>query len=99
MGLTLRLLLKSLLLIVGLPSIAQNSVTPSCKPPIGRALWHDRLDREQKNAQKAFQGTVNEDISYFVNQSITSRVDRVQCNIETDTAFNDQKKKELPGGS
>jgi hypothetical protein len=98
MGLTLRLLLKSLLLIVGTTSFAQNSVTPACKPPIGRALWHDRLDREQKNAQKAFQGAVNEDISYFVNQSITSRVDRIQCNIETDSAFNDQKKKNYLAG-
>src|SRR5688572_27353524 len=98
MGLTLRLLLKSLLLIVGLHSFAQTSVAPVCKPPIGRALWHDRLDREQKNAIKGFQGSINEDVKYFVSQSLTTKVDHIQCRIETDTTINDQKKKNYLAG-
>ncbi|HEY0356399.1 MAG TPA: hypothetical protein VGC29_09355, partial [Flavisolibacter sp.] len=90
MRLTLRLLLKSLLLFVGVHSFAQNT---NCKPPIGRALWHDRIDREQKNILKAFQGGSNEDVNYHVRQAVTRKVDLLQCHIETDSTLGDQKKK------
>jgi hypothetical protein len=90
MRLTLRLLLKSLLLIVGIPSFAQ---TIDCKPPIGRVLWHDRIDREQKNVLKAFQGGKNEDVNYYVRQAVTRKIDLIQCEIETDSVLGDQKKK------
>ncbi|HEU4633763.1 MAG TPA: hypothetical protein VFS22_07260, partial [Flavisolibacter sp.] len=75
---TLRLLFA--ILLVNLQSYAQTS--NDCKPPIGRALWHDRIDREQKNALKAdgkadqlFYTGNNEDINYFVTQNIVQRVD------------------------
>jgi hypothetical protein len=103
MSLTLRLLLKSLLLFVGIQSFAQTSVKNidrGCKPPIGRVLWHDRIDREQRNTLKAdgrmdekFVAGGNEDINYMVTQAITVKVDRLQCKIETDTLLGDQKKK------
>jgi len=97
MVLTLRILCNSLLLLVGFQSFAQ---TPSktCKPPIGRALWHDRLDREQKNAIKSFGGNVNEEVRYYVSQSLTGRIDVIQCAIETDSLINDQKKKAYLAG-
>jgi hypothetical protein len=98
MDLTLRLLLNCLLLIVGLNAFAQPPKNNICKPPIGRALWHDRLDREQKNAIKTFQGAINEDVRYFVSQSLTLKVDNLQCYIETDTSFNDQRKKTYLAG-
>lgn len=90
------LLLKSLLLLVGTNSIAQPpqfSIDKGCKPPIGRALWHDRIDREQKNALKIFKGNNNEDVNYLVKQAIEKKVDFLQCKIETDSSISDQKKK------
>ena len=90
MSLTLRILLKSLLLLVGLNAFSQNTV---CKPPIGRALWHDRIDREQKNIIKAFQGGTNEDVNYHVRQAVNKKVDLLQCRIELDSVLGDQKKK------
>ena len=93
---TLRLLFA--ILLVNLQSYAQTS--NDCKPPIGRALWHDRIDREQKNALKAdgkadqlFYTGNNEDINYFVTQNIVQRVDALQCSIEKDSTIGDQKKK------
>ena len=98
MVLTLRLLLASLPFLTGFHSYAQTD--KGCKPPIGRALWHDRIDREQKNALKAdgkadqlfFAGN-NEDINYYVTQALIQKVDALQCKIEKDTAIGDQKKK------
>jgi len=95
---TLRLLFTSLPFLISLGSYAQAD--KGCKPPIGRVLWHDRIDREQKNALKAdgkadqlFYAGNNEDINYYVSQALTQRIDALQCKIEQDTAIGDQKKK------
>ena len=105
MSLPLRLLLKSLLLIPALPSIAQTFVSQTvtdngCKPPIGRVLWHDRIDREQKNtlkvdgrADEKFVAGNNEDLNYYITQAVTKRIDYLQCKIENDSLLGDQKKK------
>src|SRR5215210_4401901 len=107
MRLTLRFLLKGLLLFVGSYSFPQTSVSFSqniidkgCKPPIGRVLWHDRIDKEQKNTLRAdgkadleFKAGNNEDLNYFITKAIIRRVDDIQCKIESDTTIGDQKKK------
>ena len=107
MSLTLRILLKSFLLLGCLYSTAQSKVQEksACKPPIGRVLWHDKIDREQKNLLKAdgradaeFHAGSNEDLNYFITQSLTQNVDRLQCKIETDTSLGDQKKKNYLAG-
>lgn len=79
---------------------SQSIQEKGCKPPIGRALWHDRIDREQKNALRAdgkadgkFHAGNNEDINYFVTQSLTLKVDALQCKIERDSMMGDQRKK------
>lgn len=92
---TFLFLLKSLLLVSSINSFAQ---TTSCKPPIGRVLWHDRIDREQKNASKGLQGNQSEEVKYYVNQTLNKRVDYLQCKIETDSTLGDQKKKTYLGG-
>lgn len=98
MRLTLRLLLKNLLLLVGLHSFAQPP-DKGCKPPKNHELWHDRIDREQKNALKAdgkadnwFQAGNNEEVNYYVTQGLTQKVDELQCKIEKDTIAKDQQK-------
>ena len=94
----LRLLLTSLPFFVSLQLLAQTD--NGCKPPIGRALWHDRIDREQRNVLKAdgradqtFKAGTNEDINYLVTQAIIHKVDDLQCQIEKDSTLGDQKKK------
>ena len=99
MHLSLRLLLKSLLLIVGLNSFAQTSYTQTsfntnagCKPPFNRQRWHDIIDYDQRNALKSFQGGNNDEVKYHVAQTITKHIDDLQCLIETDSLTKDQPK-------
>jgi hypothetical protein len=93
---TLRILIICITISIGYQSFAQSQ---GCKPPKNRELWHDRIDREQRNALKAdgkadnfFQAGSNEDINYFITQAIIRRVDDLQCKIEKDTLSNDQRK-------
>ena len=83
----------SFLFVVFFSSWAKAQTTV-CKPPIGRVLWHDKIDRAQKRLvdQKINTGD-NEDLNYFVNQAITKKVDALQCAIETDASLTDQPKK------
>jgi hypothetical protein len=99
MHLSLRLLLKSLLLILGLNSFAQTSytqaslnTTATCKPPFNRQRWHDQIDFDQRNALKTFQGSTNEEVKYHVVQTITRNIDDLQCFIENDSLTRDQPK-------
>lgn len=102
MRLSLRLLLKSLLLIVGTNSFAQTVYTQTssyngnantgCKPPFNRQRWHDLIDNSQRNALKAFQGGTNEEVKYYVTQALTRRIDDLQCLIEKDSLTKDQPK-------
>lgn len=99
MHLSLRLLLKSLLLIVGLNSFAQTSYTQTsfntnagCKPPFNRQRWHDIIDYDQRNALKSYQGGSNEEVKYHVVQTMTRHIDDLQCLIETDSLTKDQPK-------
>jgi hypothetical protein len=96
MRLSLRFLMKSLLLCIGVHSFAQIPVSYSysskaCKPPINRARWHDVIDKEQEKAVRTFNST-NEDVRYYVTQTITKRIDDLQCRIETDSTIKDQQK-------
>jgi hypothetical protein len=99
MHLSLRLFLKSLLLILGINSFAQTSYTQAslnttvaCKPPFNRQRWHDQIDFDQRNALKIFQGSTNEEVKYHVIQSITKHIDDLQCYIENDSLTKDQPK-------
>jgi hypothetical protein len=99
MRLTLRLLLKSLLLFVCSYSFGQTTTDKGCKPPKNHELWHDRIDREQKNALRAdgradqvFYTGNNDEVNYYVTLSLTKRIDELQCSIEKDTTTGDQQK-------
>jgi hypothetical protein len=94
--------LKSLLLIVGVNSFAQTVYTQTsffnghdntgCKPPFNRQRWHDLIDASQRNALKAFQGSSNEEVKYYVEQALTKHIDDLQCFIEKDSLTKDQPK-------
>ncbi|HVG16024.1 MAG TPA: hypothetical protein VM935_13735, partial [Chitinophagaceae bacterium] len=90
-----------LLIVVGtsLTSPAQPGTSQKYKPDIKRQLFHDYVDKEQKNALKldgkaddVFKISNDEDISYFITQSLTKKVDQLQVAIETDTASDHSRK-------
>jgi hypothetical protein len=79
--------------------LAQKKTGAGCKPPISRQLFHDYIDREQKNILKAdgkaddvFYISQNEEVNYLITQSIVQKIDAMQCQIEKDTLTSDQKK-------
>jgi hypothetical protein len=70
-----------------------------CKVPQNHALFHDYVDREQRNALKMdgkadneFYGGNNDEVNYQVTVTLTKRIDNLQCAIEADTVARDQKK-------
>ncbi|MDB5252352.1 MAG: hypothetical protein JWP27_1521 [Flaviaesturariibacter sp.] len=100
MHLTGRILSFTILFTTGLHAHGQKKTdNAGCKPPQTRALFHDYIDREQKNTLKAdgradneFHVSSDESINYLVTQALVQRVDALQCAIEKDTATSAQKK-------
>ena len=89
------LLLASLLNAQGTAFTSQND----CKPPKNRELFHDYVDREQKNILRSggktdskFAISPNEEINFLVSQALITRVDALQCKIEKDTIMGSQVK-------
>jgi hypothetical protein len=79
--------------------LAQKNTGKGCKPPISRQLFHDYIDREQRNtlrsdgkADDVFYISQNEEVNYLITQSIVHKIDAMQCQIEKDTLTSDQKK-------
>lgn len=77
----------------------------SCKPLFSRQLFHDNVNKQQVNLLKSdgkaddqFTPVANEDINYLLTQTATSRVDALQCRIETDSLMKDQVKKKYLRG-
>lgn len=50
------------------------------------------IDASQRSALKVFQGNSNEEVRYHVTQTLTKRVDDLQCIIEKDSLTKDQPK-------
>lgn len=99
MTVIVRVLLGSLFTVALCGSAAAQKAGPGCKLPQNHLLFHDYVDREQRNALKAdgkadaqFTGATNEEVNYLVTQTLTKRVDDLQCAIEADTVARDQKK-------
>ena len=99
---TLRILLFIVPYFIGYHSFAQSKAQAkaACKPPIGRQLAHDYIDREQKAALSAdgkadgkFQApNTDNEVNYLVTQALVGKIDALQCAIESDTAT-DQRRK------
>lgn len=91
----MKFLFVSVFLVFSLYPMAQPGTNVKIKVDIKRQLFHDYIDREQKNALKA-DGTADgafkilngdEEINFLITQSLTKKVDQLQTRIETDTAF------------
>ncbi|TCJ18802.1 hypothetical protein EPD60_03310 [Flaviaesturariibacter flavus] len=78
---------------------AHKTPDQGCKPPLNRQLRHDFVDQAQQLALRAdgkadneFYAGNNPEVNFQVTQTITRRVDNLQCVIENDTLTRDQKK-------
>jgi len=76
-----------------------TSKDQNCKPPKSRELFHDYINIQQKNILRSdgknddqFTPSANEEINFLLTQSLVSRVDALQCKIETDSLLKDQHK-------
>jgi hypothetical protein len=92
---------------VGQPVFASvtNSNGQTCKPLFSRELFHDYVNTQQKNILKSdgkadneFTPSSNEEINFLLTQTATSRIDGLQCRIETDSTLKDQSKKKYLRG-
>jgi hypothetical protein len=70
-----------------------------CKPPKNRELFHDYIDKEQKNILRSdgkndtqFSPSANEEINFLLTQTLINKVDWLQCKIERDTTLTPQNK-------
>ncbi|HEV8286971.1 MAG TPA: hypothetical protein VGQ09_21825 [Chitinophagaceae bacterium] len=69
------------------------------KPPKNRELFHDFVDKQQKEILKSdgkadneFRPSADEEVNFLLTKAATSKVDWVQYRIEKDTALNSQAK-------
>jgi hypothetical protein len=99
---TLRILLFLAPYLIGYYSFAQSKAQAKagCKPPIGRQLYHDYIDKEQRAAlgvdgksDNKFQAAnTDAEVNFLVTQALVGKIDALQCKIESDTAT-DQRRK------
>ncbi|HEY1114722.1 MAG TPA: hypothetical protein VGE66_14225, partial [Chitinophagaceae bacterium] len=99
---TLRILLFIAPYFIGYHSFAQSKAQAKagCKPPIGRQLMHDYIDREQKAALSAdgkadgkfLAPNADNEVNFLITQALVGRIDALQCTIESDTTT-DQRRK------
>jgi len=69
------------------------------KPPKNRELFHDFVDKQQKEilrsdgkADNEFRPSSDEEINFILTKAVTTNVDWVQYRIEKDTSLNSQAK-------
>ena len=97
---------KYLVLLVGLlafqPMLAQAEdpdPVKDLKPPKNRELFHDFVDKQQKDILKSdgkaddeFKPSSDDEVNFLLTKATTTNVDWVQYRIEKDTTLNSQVK-------
>jgi hypothetical protein len=90
------------------PLLAQKA-DPDCakdlKPPKYRELFHDYVDKQQKEilrsdgkADNDFRPSGDDDINFYLTRTVINSVDCIQFRIEKDSTLNDQAKKKYLRG-
>lgn len=100
MHLSMRFFFLGVLLTAWFYPMAQpGNTTKKFKIDIKRQLFHDYVDREQRNALKAdgraddfFKVSNDEEINFYVTQTLTQRVDQLQYDIESDSVTDHARK-------
>src|SRR5712675_2342923 len=69
------------------------------KPPKNRELFHDFVDKQQKEilrsdgkADNEFRPSTDEEVNFLLTKAVTNKVDWVQYHIEKDSLLNSQAK-------
>src|SRR6267154_2371664 len=69
------------------------------KPPKNRELFHDFVDKQQREILKSdgkadneFRPSSDDDVNFLVTKAVTTKVEWVQYRIEKDTTLNSQAK-------
>jgi len=97
---------RYLILLIGLlafkPLMAQAEdpdPVKDLKPPKNRELFHDFVDKQQKDILKSdgktdneFRPSSDEEINFVLTRAVTTKVDWVQYHIEKDTTLSSQAK-------
>jgi hypothetical protein len=97
---------RYLILLIGLiafkPLMAQAEdpdPVKDLKPPKNRELFHDFVDKQQKDILKSdgkadneFRPSTDEEINFVLTRAVTTKVDWVQYHIEKDTTLGSQGK-------
>ena len=97
---------RYLILLIGLlafkPLMAQAEdpdPVKDLKPPKNRELFHDFVDKQQKDILKSdgkadneFRPSSDEEINFVLTRAVTTKVDWVQYRIEKDTSLSSQAK-------
>lgn len=91
-------ILITIFLGLSVVSYAQNSTSPSYNIALGRKLWHEKVDSEQKKLQRlggesnqlSFSG--DETIDLQVEYALIKRVDELQKKMELDSVMADNEK-------
>jgi len=78
---------------------ANDKKSTNCIPPKNRELFHDYISIQQKKILKIdgkndnrFAPSADEEINLLLTQTVTKKVDDLECKIETDSSIKDQAK-------
>src|SRR5215831_10145936 len=71
----------------------------NCTPPKNRELFHDYINKEQKNILKSdgkndnqYTPTNDDQINFLLTRTLIGRIDALQCKIENDSLLTAQNK-------
>src|SRR5437762_2002223 len=98
-----------LISLLAFQSLHAQTSDPDCakdlKPPKYRELFHDYVDKQQKEilrsdgkADNEFRPSGDEDINFHLTRAAVNNVDCMQYRIEKDSTLNDQAKKKYLKG-
>jgi hypothetical protein len=95
--------------LLAFQSMTAQLAGPDCakelKPPKYRELFHDYVDKQQKDILRSdgrsdneFRTSGDDDINYYLTKAVVHSVDCIQYRIEKDSTLNDQVKKKYLRG-
>lgn len=93
------LALSGLVLCAGFAGAQTSAPGAKFRADIKRQLFHDYVDREQKaalasdgRADALLHASADDDINYLVTEALTTQIDRLQQQVETDSVFGHSQK-------
>jgi len=79
--------------------VVSHPAPVDCKPPKNRELFHDYINADQKKILRSdgrndnqYTPSADDEINFVLTRALTSKVDALQCKIESDTTLQGQDK-------